>query len=175
MIKNSLKYQKYNAIFIAENIFDVYFIVLIILMFFIFLYCTYTNFESLQSMIFYFKNNPAYILPLFIGELIFFLFLIVYLYEFFNFKILVTPQEIILKTFKEKRIFINEIREIGRYYSQRSITSVVIICNNGKKFRYPINCDIKKLIEFLNSIDPNIKMTKKSSLVETLFNSQKNN
>ena len=35
--------------------------------------------------------------------------------------------------------------------------------------------DIKKLIEFLNSIDPNIKMTKKSSLVETLFNSPKNN
>lgn len=69
MIKKSLKYQQYNAIFIAENIFDVYFIVLIILMFFIFLYCTYTNFESLQSMIFYFKNNPAYILPLFINNI----------------------------------------------------------------------------------------------------------
>ena len=175
MIKKSLKYQKYNAIFIAENIFDFYFIVLIVFMFFIFLFCAYTNFESLQSMIIYFKNNPAFIFPLFIGELILFLFFIVYLYAFFNFKIIVTPQEIILKTFKEKRIFINEISEIGRYYAQRSITSVVIICNNGKKFRYPIDCDIKNIIEFLNSINPNIKMTKKSFMVENLFNSKKNN
>ena len=170
MQREILKYQKYRAIYIVKNEFDSSYLILNILFLFIVLYCFFTNFGSIKNVIIFYTNYPSLLFPIIIGEVTILTFFLFYLYEFFNFRIIVTPEEIILKTYKEEKIIINKISEIGKYYSQKSVTSIEIICIDGKKYRYPINCNIKKLINYLNQINPNIKMTNKSILFENLFN-----
>lgn len=151
-----------NIVYKAKNIIDSYYIFTFFLIAIIILSLFHQYFGSLKFAIEFFSSNSFSHKPLLFAVIslaLYILFLIHYLYQIFNFKILITPDMLILKYyFNCKYLPLKSILKIERIQNYKDIKKIQITTVEGKTYIYPLNCDIEKLGEIVHKFNPDIQI-----------------